>query len=110
MGDESSVRFTRWKYHPVQAVGGDGIPRWAHSPLSLSLWPAKSDMTWIARVNRRLEISFQQFHSINPVYPCRLIANITVSPTFRSQAIGWAGASMGSCIQKAWGVYRYRWR
>lgn len=27
--------------------------------------------------NRGLEISFKRFHSINPVYPCRLIANIT---------------------------------
>ncbi|OLF60317.1 hypothetical protein BTN33_01865 [Aeromonas veronii] len=54
-----------------------------------------------------MEISFQQFHSINPVYPCRLIANITAGyPIFFLQPFGrrlsgGLRASMGSCVQKA---------
>ncbi|HHP5357728.1 TPA: hypothetical protein ACSCXL_002333, partial [Aeromonas veronii] len=51
-------------------------------------------------VNRSLEISFQQFHSINPVYPCRLIANITAGyPIFFLQPFG---RRLSGGLERAW--------
>ena len=47
-----------------------------------------------------MEISFQQFHSINPVYSCRLIANITAGyPIFSLQPFG---RRLSGRLERAW--------